>query len=192
MERKIIMKKIIALIIVFVSITTVWAVKNSSEASSATGPRPANPALQNPMFDLEATGEFKLEDVVGKGYPVIINFSATWCGPCKRMKPIYKEANKKYKGKAILKTIDVDDPTMKEIVAVAGVSAIPHQIFFYPDGTIPTPERSPALFEKYGVKSVMNRRTFSTNVQRVGAMDKEIIDGIVKELSKPAPKEEAK
>lgn len=181
MERKIIMKKIIALIIVFASITTVWAVKNAS-TQSQEGPKPVNPAVNDPMFELVATGDFKLDDVVGKGYPVIVNFSATWCGPCKKMKPIFKEANEDYKGKAILKTIDVDDASMKEIVAAAGVTAIPHQIFFYPDGTTPSKEKSPKLFNELGVREKFNKRTFSSQVSRTGAMDRDTIDEIIKEL----------
>ncbi len=200
MERKLLMKKIIALIIVIASVSTVWAVKQnygpkpvkaaaSTVSNSQNGPRPANPNKANPLFDLVATGDFKLEDALNKGYPVIINFSATWCGPCQRMKPIFKEANKDYAGKAILKTIDVDDPTMKELVANAGVSAIPHQIFFFPDGSMPTPETCPELFEKFSAKEIMIRRTFSKQTCRTGGMDRETIDGIIKALQKgPAVK----
>lgn len=185
MERKMVMKKIIALIIVFASITAVWAIKNST---SQAAPTTEAPAAQDPMFELVATGDFKLEDVVGKGYPVIINFSATWCGPCQKMKPIYAEANKDYQGKAILKTIDVDDESMKEIVAAAGVAAIPHQIFFYPDGTIPTKEASPKLFNELGLNEKFNKRTFSNQISRTGAMDRKTLDEIISELNAKSAK----
>ena len=174
------MKKIIALIIVFASITPVWAIKNST---SQTAPTTEASAAQDPMFELVATGDFKLEDVVGKGYPVIINFSATWCGPCRMLKPIFKEANEDYKGKAILKTIDVDDESMRDIVRAAGVSAIPHQIFYYPDGSMPTADKSPKLFEDYGLRERVNKRTGDPIIARSGYMTRDMIDGIIKELS---------
>ena len=188
MGRKIMIKKIVALLIVFTSITTVWAIKNSTSEPKEPASSSKSSETNDPMFELVATGDFKLEDVVGKGYPVIINFSATWCGPCQRMKPMYKEANKAYNGKAILKTIDVDDKSMKEIVAEAGVTGIPHQIFFYPDGTTPTLEKSPKLFNEFGVNEKFNKRTFSTQVSRTGAMDRETLDGIIKELTTPPTK----
>lgn len=176
-------KKIVVLMIVLVSIPAVWFLKRQTTINEGNTLEGTTAVAQDPMFELVATGDFKLEDVVGKGYPVIINFSATWCGPCQKMKPIYAEANVDYQGKAILKTIDVDDESMREIVEAAGVSAIPHQIFFYPDGTIPTKEKSPKLFEDYGVDEMFNRRDFSTKVSRTGAMDRKTLDGIIAELN---------
>lgn len=183
MESKIMIKKIVALLVVFASITTVWAIKNFRIESTEVMSSSNGSETKDPMFELVAKGDFKLEDVVGKGYPVIINFSAKWCGPCQKMKPIYAEANVDYQGKAILKTIDVDDPSMQEIVRAAGVSAIPHQIFFYPDGTTPTKEKSPKLFEDYGVVEKFNRRDFSSKVSRTGPMDRKTLDGIIAELN---------
>ncbi len=180
---KIMWKKIVVLMIVLVSIPAVWFLKRQTTINEGNTLEGTTAVAQDSMFELVATGDFKLEDVVGKGYPVIINFSATWCGPCQKMKPIYAEANVDYQGKAILKTIDVDDPSMQEIVRAAGVSAIPHQIFFYPDGTTPTKEKSPKLFEYYGVVEMFNRREFSTKVSRTGAMDRKTLDGIIAELN---------
>lgn len=188
MGRKIMIKKIVALLIVFTSITTVWAIKNSTSEPKETVSSSKSSETNDPMFELVATGDFKLDDVVGKGYPVIINFSATWCGPCQKMKPIYAEANKDYQGKAILKTIDVDDDSMKEIVAAAGVAAIPHQIFFYPDGTTPTKEASPKLFNELGLNEKFNKRTFSNQISRTGAMDRKTLDEIISELNAKSAK----
>lgn len=172
------MKKLVILVGALMSLTAVVSAKVPS-----AGPRPVNQAAQDPLFELVATGDFKLEDVVGKGYPVIINFSATWCGPCRMLKPIFKEANEDYKGKAILKTIDVGDESMKDIVIAAGVRAIPHQIFFYPDGTIPTEKTSPKLFERFGLREGVNRKTGEVVACRTGFMNRDVIDGIIKELS---------
>lgn len=176
------MKKIIPLFIVFVSISMTLLAKGPA---TSAGPRPANPATQDSLFEFVATGDFKLEDVVGKGYPVIINFSAKWCGPCQKMKPHYNQANEDYRGKAILKTIDVDDPSMQEIVRAAGVSAVPQQILFYADGSIPSPERSAVLFEKYGVEIKKCRRSGRLIAVKTGAINREMIDEIIKELSTP-------
>ncbi|NTV84697.1 MAG: thioredoxin, partial [Bacteroidales bacterium] len=48
--------------------------------------------------------------------PVIVDFGAEWCGPCKRMKPAINSLAEKWNGKALFLEVDVDesqDLTMK-------------------------------------------------------------------------------
>ena len=41
--------------------------------------------------------------------PILLDFSATWCGPCRMQKPILEELEKKYGDKVEFKVIDVDE-----------------------------------------------------------------------------------
>jgi thioredoxin 1 len=55
----------------------------------------------------------------------IIDFSATWCGPCKMQKPIIEELKVKYSGKVTFKVIDVDeDQTLAHTYSVHAIPTL--------------------------------------------------------------------
>ncbi|AXG67980.1 thioredoxin-1 [Kordia sp. SMS9] len=57
---------------------------------------------------------------------IVLDFYATWCGPCKRMDPILKELNKKYKDRVDFYKIDVDKSQVDDAL---GISAMPTYLF---------------------------------------------------------------
>jgi len=59
--------------------------------------------------------------------PCIIDFYATWCGPCKTVAPILDEIAKEYDGKIYVYKIDVD--AQPEIAAAYGIQSIPTILF---------------------------------------------------------------
>ena len=61
--------------------------------------------------------------------PCIIDFYATWCGPCKTIAPILEDLAKEYDGKIYIYKVDVDSEP--EIAAAYGIQSIP-TIFFCP------------------------------------------------------------
>ncbi|MFA6819863.1 MAG: thioredoxin [Bacteroidaceae bacterium] len=65
--------------------------------------------------------------------PMMIDFSATWCGPCKKMAPIIEELGKKYDGRIIVGKVDVDENP--EITSQFGIRNIP-TILFFKDGQV--------------------------------------------------------
>ena len=65
--------------------------------------------------------------------PAIVDFTATWCGPCQRLAPILEELAKEYKGKVNIYKVDVDKN--KELAEAFKISSIPAMLFIPKEGT---------------------------------------------------------
>jgi thioredoxin 1 len=68
------------------------------------------------------------ESVIGSDKPVIVDFWAEWCGPCKMIAPILDEAAKAYDGKVQIVKMNVDQNS--EIPAKFGIRGIPTLMLF--------------------------------------------------------------
>ena len=62
-------------------------------------------------------------DIINSGKPVLIDFYATWCGPCKAMAPVIEQVGKEVQGKARVLKIDVDKNQM--LAAKYQIQAVP-------------------------------------------------------------------
>ena len=59
--------------------------------------------------------------------PVLIDFFATWCGPCQRLSPVIEELAKEYEGKVDIYKVDVDQE--EELAAQFNIRSIPTLVF---------------------------------------------------------------
>ena len=68
------------------------------------------------------------QEVINSGKPVLVDFSAEWCGPCKMMAPILKEAKDKLGDRATIIKIDVD--RNRDAAAFFQIQGVPTLILF--------------------------------------------------------------
>ncbi|MDP4240302.1 MAG: thioredoxin [Bacteroidota bacterium] len=83
--------------------------------------------------------------------PCIVDFYASWCGPCKMVAPILEDLAKEYDGQLYIYKVDVD--AEQEIAAAYGIQSIP-TIFFCP--VTGTPQTAQGAMPKESFKKMIN------------------------------------
>lgn len=73
------------------------------------------------------------EMVLKSDKPVVVDFWAEWCGPCRMIAPIMEEISKEYSGKAVVVKCDVD--SSPSVTAKFGIRNIP-TVLFFKDGKV--------------------------------------------------------
>ena len=76
--------------------------------------------IDEPIHVTDAAYE---QAVLKSELPVIVDFWAPWCGPCKMIAPLLEQAAKKYAGKLIVAKINIDDDS--EVAVSLGIQSIP-------------------------------------------------------------------
>lgn len=85
------------------------------------------------MAELKITRENFENEVMKSNIPVLIDFLAPWCGPCRMMGPIIEQLAEEYEGKAKVGKVNVDEEG--ELLQAFGVTSIP-TIVLVKDGKV--------------------------------------------------------
>ena len=151
MVKKKLVKIIVPTCIVLI-IAGIWIFKNTNFD--------APPITDNKDFTLEATN-IDLEVLTSYELPIIIDFGADSCIPCKEMTPVLKTLNADMQGTAIIKFVDV----WKNENAANNfpIQVIPTQIFINADGTPYVPSEDIKIeFTMYSTKDT-NEHVFTVH-----------------------------
>ena len=107
------------------------------------------------VFDYTKDKEWKFNG----SKPMIIDFYADWCGPCKMLAPIMEELNDEYGDKVDIVKIDTEAET--ELSMVFGIRSIPSILFIPVEGQ---PMMQPGLLPKNVLEQVINERLLNNSV----------------------------
>lgn len=74
-----------------------------------------------------AITDSNFDELLNEGKPMVVDFWASWCGPCKKIGPYIEELAEKYEGQATIGKVDVDENN--QLAIRFGVRNIPTVLF---------------------------------------------------------------
>jgi len=83
------------------------------------------------------------QELIQSEKPVLVDFYADWCGPCKAMEPVVREVAKAVQGKARVVKVDIDKRA--QLAQAYNVQAVPTFMIFKSGNVI---SRHPGMFDK--------------------------------------------
>lgn len=146
--------KIALVLVIIAAIASIWVIKNNSKKALIESEQ------LKADFSLHATS-IDLEKLRSHGLPIVIDFGADRCIPCKEMAPVLEELNKKYQGRVIIKFVDV----WKYPEAAEGfpLQVIPTQFFFTAEGEPLLPETKPPFDVNAYSRSEDSKHVFTSH-----------------------------
>ncbi len=86
--------------------------------------------MASPNIVTLTESNFQTEVLNAGTTPVLVDFWAEWCGPCKMLGPVLDELASEYAGKVKIGKVNVDDPAGAGLAANYRISAIPALLLF--------------------------------------------------------------
>ena len=77
-----------------------------------------------------------IHDLIASGQPVVIDFWATWCGPCRMMAPVVEELAKEYEGRVAVGKYNIEEEN--DLTAKYRIMSIPTVLFFKNGEQVPS------------------------------------------------------
>jgi thioredoxin len=111
--------------------------------------------FKDKIFNYEKEKEWNFKGEL----PVLIDFYADWCGPCKMVSPILEELSKEYDGRLTIYKVDTE--VEQELASVFGIRSIPTFLFIPTDGD---PMMQPGALPKSAFKQVIEERLLRQTV----------------------------
>ena len=97
--------------------------------------------------------EENFNEIIASGKPAMIDFGATWCGPCKALAPRIEELEKEYDGRVMIGTADVDE--CSDLAAKFRIRNVPTVLFFKAGSDLPV-DKSVGLVAKETLAEKLN------------------------------------
>lgn len=69
-----------------------------------------------------------VNEYIQSGKPVVVDFWATWCGPCNRLTPVIEELAKEYDGKVVIGKYNIEEEN--DLATANRIMSIPTLLFF--------------------------------------------------------------
>ena len=107
---------------------------NPSNATGGNETTQSEMPVANP--DDEGQTEWIKQTTIMTSKPMVIDFIATWCGPCKELAPVLDKIEQNHKGEVMFKRVDVDQEP--ELALEFRVEAVPTLMFVTPKGEYQT------------------------------------------------------